>query len=151
MVPAACAPALVLGVESLGAAALGLGAVSAGAGLGVASAVDGVDGVEDELVSEVLADGSVGSLATVMLFDEDLELFADFLGAAFGALGASVVSVAVAGAGAGVAAAGVLASATTVDFVSVLLVVSAGDERFDDARFDVAAAGTIATDLEATS
>ena len=138
---------MVLGVVSLGAAALGLGAVSAGAGAGAgdASAVDGV------LVSLVLAADGVDSLETAVLRDDVLAAFVDFLDAGFAAGVGSGVTVAVAGAGAGAATAGAPESATTVDFVSVLVVVSAGDERLDDARFDVAAAGTIATGFEVTS
>ena len=120
-----------------GAGAAGAGDDSAAEGAGLADSVDGL-----------------GSAATFVLFELVLVAFAVFTGlaaAAFGVLLDSVVSVAVE-AGAGVAAAGALASATTVDFVSaaVVLVSLVGDE-FDDARFDVAAAGTIATGWDATS
>jgi hypothetical protein len=114
-----------------GAGAAGAGVDSAAEGAGLAASLDGL-----------------GSVATFVLFEAVLVAFAVFTGlaaAAFGALLDSVVSVAVE-AGAGGATAGALASATTVDFESeaVVLVSLAGDE-FADARFDVAAAGTIAT------
>lgn len=147
----ACAPEVVLGVVSLGAAALGLGGVSAGAGVGDDSAVDGVADVEDVLVSLVLADGGVGSLETPVLLDEVLAAFVDFLGAGLAAGASSVFSVAVAGSGAGVATAGVPESATIAGFASVAVVVSlVGEASFEDARLEVGPAKALAG-FDATS
>ena len=136
------------------AAGVGLGAGVAeavvsgagAAGAGVDSAAEGA-GLADSL-------GGLGSAATFVLFEVVLVAFAVLTGlaaAAFGALLDSAVSVAVE-AGAGVATAGALASATTVDLVSaVVVLVSLAGGEFDDARFDVAGAGTIATGCDATS
>ena len=139
--------------------ALGWLVLGAGLGAGVADAVvsaAGAAGAGVESAEGAGVDDSVdmlGSAAIVVLFEAVLVAFAVFTGlgaAAFGALLGSVVSVAV-GAGSGFATAGGLASATTVDFVSEVVVLEslAGDGL--DARFELAAAGTIATGCDATS
>ena len=131
-----------------------------GAGVGVAEAVvSGVlvaAGVDSVVVEGALLERSLevlGAVARVVDFETVRVDFVDFFGAAAGTLVDSVVSFAVAvagaGTGAGVATAGVPASATTVDLLSVAVVVS-GVAGFDDARFDAGAA-IVATGFEATS
>ena len=147
--PEVSAP-VVLGGVSLGAAALGLGVASAGAGVGDGD-VSAADGVAGALDSVVVPDGGEGSLTGAALRDVVLEVLVDFFGIAFGAELGSVVTVAVAGAGVGATAADGVESASTVDFVSVAVVVSvAGVDGAEDARLEAGAAAA-ATGFEATS
>jgi hypothetical protein len=139
--------------------ALGWLVLGVGLGAGVADAVVSAAGAAGAGV--VSAEGAglddsvdmLGAAAIAVLLEVVLDAFAVFTGlgaSAFGALLGCVVSVAV-GAGAGVATAGALASATTAGFVSgVVVLESLAGDGFD-ARFELAAAGTIATGCDATS